>query len=60
MKNFINIADIGKKDLREIIDNAKSQKLKRSILNNLDKLQSYSSDDLLERRYKRLSGFGAI
>ena len=34
--------------------------LKRSILKNLDKLQSYSSDDLLERRYKRLSGFGAI
>ena len=34
--------------------------LKRSILNNLDKLQSYSSDNLLNRRYKRLSGFGAI
>ena len=34
--------------------------LKRSILNNLDKLQSYSSDNLLDRRYKRLSGFGAI
>ena len=28
MKNFINIADINKKDLREIIDNAKSQKSK--------------------------------
>ena len=33
MKNFINIADIDKKDLREIIDNAKSQKSKRSSLN---------------------------
>ena len=32
MKNFINIADIDKKDLREIIDNAKSQKSKRSSL----------------------------
>ena len=30
MKNFINIADIDKKDLREIIDNAKLQKSKRS------------------------------
>jgi len=34
MKNFINIADIDKKDLRKIIDHAKSQKKKRS---NLDK-----------------------
>ena len=33
MKNFINIADIDKKDLREIIDNAKSQKSKRSSFN---------------------------
>ena len=33
MKNFINIADIDKKDLKEIIDNAKSQKSKRSSLN---------------------------
>ncbi len=33
MRNFINIADIEKKDLREIIDNAKSQKGKRSKLN---------------------------
>jgi len=33
MKNFINIADIDKKDLRGIIDNAKSQKSKRSSLN---------------------------
>ena len=30
MKNFINIADIDKVDLRNIIDNAKSQKKKRS------------------------------
>ena len=34
MRNFINIADIDKKDLRKIIDHAKSQKKKRS---NLDK-----------------------
>jgi len=33
MKNFINIADIDKKDLRKIIDDAKSQKEKRSNLN---------------------------
>ena len=33
MKNFINIADIDEKGLREIIDNAKSQKSKRSSLN---------------------------
>ena len=33
MKNFINIADIDKKDLKKIIDNAKSQKSKRSSLN---------------------------
>ena len=32
MKNFINIADIDKKDLREIIDHAKSEKEKRSKL----------------------------
>ena len=32
MKNFINIADIGKKDLRQIIDQAKLQKKKRSNL----------------------------
>jgi len=30
MKNFINISDIDKKDLRKIIDHAKSQKEKRS------------------------------
>ncbi|MDC6465208.1 ornithine carbamoyltransferase [Pelagibacteraceae bacterium] len=33
MKNFINIADIDKKDLRKIIDHAKLQKEKRSSLN---------------------------
>ena len=32
MRNFINIADINKKDLRKIIDHAKSQKKKRSYL----------------------------
>ncbi len=32
MKNFINIADIGKGDLRKIIDHAKHQKEKRSKL----------------------------
>ena len=29
MKNFINIADVNKNDLREIIDHAKEQKKKR-------------------------------
>ena len=29
MKNFINIADIDKKDLRKIIDHAKKQKKKK-------------------------------
>ena len=33
MKNFINIADIDKKELRLIIDNAKTRKEKRSTLN---------------------------
>ena len=32
MKNFINISDIDKKELRNIIDNAKSQKKNRSNL----------------------------
>tara|TARA_Y100000590_G_scaffold327771_1_gene372135 strand:+ start:1200 stop:2123 length:924 start_codon:yes stop_codon:yes gene_type:complete len=32
MKNFINISDIDKKDLRKIIDNAKFEKKKRSKL----------------------------
>jgi len=33
MKNFINISDISKADLRKILDNAKSRKEKRSHLN---------------------------
>ena len=33
MKNFINISDIPKKDLRLIVDNAKSRKAKRLSLN---------------------------
>ena len=33
MRKFINIADIDKKDLRLILDNAKKKKKKRSILN---------------------------
>ena len=33
MRKFINIADIDKKDLRLILDNAKSRKEKRSDLN---------------------------
>ena len=33
MRKFINIADINKKDLRLILDNAKSRKKKRSALN---------------------------
>ena len=33
MKNFINISDISKTDLRKILDNAKSRKEKRSNLN---------------------------
>ena len=32
MKNFINISDISKEELRKIIDNAKSRKEKRSNL----------------------------
>jgi ornithine carbamoyltransferase len=32
MKNFINISDISRNDLRKIIDHAKSQKVKRSSL----------------------------
>ena len=32
MKNFINISDIDKQDLRKIIDHAKLQKKKRSSL----------------------------
>ena len=33
MKNFINISDVSKKELRNIIDNAKFRKKKRSGLN---------------------------
>ena len=33
MKNFINISDLSKADLRKILDNAKSRKEKRSNLN---------------------------
>ena len=33
MKNFINIANISKQDLRKIIDHSKSQKKKRSNIN---------------------------
>ena len=36
MKNFINISDIDKADLRKIIDNARSRKEKRSNLNKND------------------------
>ena len=32
MKKFINIADINKKDLRLILDNAKSQEKKKDLL----------------------------
>ena len=32
MKNFINLSDIGKKDLRSIINNAKSEKKKKIFL----------------------------
>tara|TARA_Y100000590_G_scaffold464608_1_gene634471 strand:- start:760 stop:1683 length:924 start_codon:yes stop_codon:yes gene_type:complete len=34
MRNFVNISDIDKQNLREIIDHAKSQKEKRTKLNN--------------------------
>ncbi len=36
MKNFINISDINKSDLRKILDNAKLRKEKRSKLNKND------------------------
>ena len=36
MRNFINIADLDKKDLRKIIDHAKFQKKKRSSLKKSD------------------------
>ena len=34
MKNFINIADINKRDLRTIIDHSKLQKNKKSTINH--------------------------
>ena len=48
MKNFINIADVEKKDLRKIIDHAKSQKEKRSNLNKsaIDP-EAYLTDKIL-------------
>ena len=39
MKNFINIGDLDKKDLREIIDQAKLQKKKEQTSINLQKIQ---------------------
>jgi len=33
MRNFINLSDIDKKNLRLILDNAKSRKKKRESLN---------------------------
>ena len=36
MKNFLNIKDISKLDLRKIISDAKKRKLKRRKLNLLD------------------------
>ena len=44
MKNFINIGDIDKKDLRNIIDNAKSQKKNKSQLSK----SSIDSNTLLK------------
>ena len=46
MRNFINIADIDKKDLRKIIDHAKLQKEKRS---NLKKFAVDPSNPLVGR-----------
>ena len=36
MKNFINLSDIDKRELRQIVDYAKSQKQKRSSLEKSD------------------------
>ncbi len=44
MKNFINLSDIDKKDLRDIVDKAKSQKLKK---NSIDKDQSLVGKTLI-------------
>ena len=35
MKNFINISDLSSKELRSIIEEAKTRKLNRKILTNL-------------------------
>ena len=34
--------------------------LKKSIISNLEKFKSYSLDNLLNRRYKRISNYGSI
>ena len=39
MKNFINLADIDKGELRKIINHAKSQKEKRVNLENFEQQQ---------------------
>ena len=56
MKNFINIADIEKKDLRKIIDHAKSQKEKRSNLNKsaIDP-EAYLTDKILIMIFEKSS-----
>jgi len=56
MKNFINIADIEKKDLRKIIDHAKSQKEKRSSLNKsaIDP-EAYLTDKILIMIFEKSS-----
>ena len=38
MKNFINLSDIDKKDLRKIIDQAKKQKLEKNSINKFQSL----------------------
>lgn len=56
MKNFINIADVEKKDLRKIIDHAKSQKEKRSNLNKsaIDP-EAYLTDKILIMIFEKSS-----
>ncbi len=56
MKNFINIADVEKKDLRKIIDHAKSQKEKRSNLNKsaIDP-KAYLTDKILIMIFEKSS-----
>ena len=34
--------------------------LKKSIISNLEKFKSYSIDNLLDRRYKRILNYGSI